>query len=201
MSPSSTRPAVPPTADRMAALAAYAATPFASLDEAIDQTLALLADLTGISLTMIHRLEGDTLVVSHACDRMGLGIQTPVTVRRADTFCDTVLESLSPLIIPDADANAGRRQLPGKLLVGTRSYVSVPIVLGDGRVFGTLCAHDRRVLELGQPEVDAMRSLARMIAFQIERDGALRRESDTARHLAAQNQELSNALQQLDALR
>jgi hypothetical protein len=41
----------------MAALAAYAATPFASLDEAIDQTLTLLADLTGINLTLIHRAE------------------------------------------------------------------------------------------------------------------------------------------------
>ena len=194
MSPSSTRPAVPPTADRMAALAAYAATPFASLDEAINQTLALLADLTGISLTMIHRLEGDTLVVSHACDRMGLGIETPVTVRRADTFCDTVLESLAPLIVPDADADPHWRQLPGKLLVGTRSYISVPIVLGDGRVFGTLCAHDRRVLDLGQPEIDAMRIMARMIASQIERDEALRRESETARDLAVQNQELTSAL-------
>jgi signal transduction histidine kinase len=185
----------------MAALAAYAATPFASLDEAIDQTLALLADLTGISLTMIHRLEGDTLVVSHACDRMGLGIQTPVTVRRADTFCDAVLESLSPLIVPDADADPRGRQLPGKLLVGTRSYISVPIVLGDGRVFGTLGAHDRRTLDLGPPEIDAMRILARMIAFQIERDEALRRESEAARDLATQNQELASALRQLDALR
>lgn len=185
----------------MAALAAFAATPFASLDEAINETLALLADLTGISLTMIHRLEGDTLVVSHACDRMGLGIQTPVTVRRADTFCDTVLESLSPLIVPDADADPRWRRLPGKLLVGTRSYISVPIVLGDGRVFGTLCAHDRRVLDLGPPEIDAMRIMARMIAFQIERDEALCRESKTVRDLAAQNQELSSALRQLDALR
>jgi GAF domain-containing protein len=201
MSPSSTRSAVPPTADRMAALAAYAATPFASLDEAINETLALLADLTVISLTMIHRLEGETLVVSHACDRMGLGIQPPVTVRRADTFCDSVLESLRPLIVPDADADPRWRQLPGKLLVGTRSYISVPIVLGDGRVFGTLCAHDRRALDLGQPEIDAMRILARMIAFQIERDEALRRESETARDLAMQNRELTDALRQLDALR
>src|SRR5215212_12239662 len=201
MSPSSARPEVPPAADRMAALAAYAATPFASLDEAINQTLALLADLTGINLTMIHRLEGDALVVSHACDRMGLGIQTPVTVRCVDTFCDTVLKTLRPLIVPDADADPRWRQLPGKLLIGTRSYISVPIVLGDGRVFGTLCAHDRRALDLGPPEIDAMRIMARMIAFQIERDEALRRESEAARDLAAQNKELSRALQQLDALR
>src|SRR5215217_6838660 len=113
MSPSSARPAVPPAADRMAALAAYAATPFASLDDAINETLALLADLVGISLTMIHRLEGDSLVISHACDRLGLGIQPPVVVRRVDTFCDNVLESLTPLVVRDADADPRWSELPG----------------------------------------------------------------------------------------
>ena len=188
-------------ADRLAALAAFAATPFATLDEGINETLALVADLVGISLTMIHRLEGDTLVVSHACDRMGLGITPPVVIRRVDTFCDTVLKTLAPLVVHDADADPRWIALPGKQLVGTRSYISVPILLGDGRVFGTLCAHDRRVLGLGQSEVDAMRILARMIASQIERDAALRSETDAARDLATQNRELSDALHHLAALR
>ena len=197
--PAPTDPDLP--ADRLAALAAYAAAPFASLDEAINETLALLADLIDIGLTMIHRLDGDTLVISHACDRLGLGIQPPVVVHRADTFCDNVLESLTPLVVRDADADPRWRELPGKRLIGTRSYISVPIILGDGRVFGTLCAHDRRVLGLGQPEIDAMRILARLIASQIERDEALRKQARTASDLAVQNQELSSALQQLDALR
>ena len=201
MTPSSAMPADVSAADPLATLAAFAATPFASLDDAINQTLTLVADLIGISLTMIHRVEGDTLVVSHACDRMGLGIQTPISVPCAHTFCDTVLKTLAPLIVHDADADPHWRELPGKHLVGTRSYISVPILLGGGRVFGTLCAHDRRVLELGQSEVDAMRILARLIASQIERDDALGKEAAIAHELAAQNQELNDALRQLDALR
>jgi DNA-binding NarL/FixJ family response regulator/signal transduction histidine kinase len=132
---------------------------------------------------------------------MGLGIQTPVTVPRAHTFCDAVLSSLAPLVVHDADTDPRLRQLLGKQLVGTRSYVSVPIVLGNGRVFGTLCAHYRRVLELGRSEVDAMRILARLIASQIERAEALDQAAATARYLATQNRELSDALRQLDALR
>lgn len=193
--------AAPEAQQRLAALAAYAAAPFPSLDDAINETLALLADLLGISLTMIHRLEGDSLVVSHACDRIGLNIPLPLSVPRSHTFCDSVLDSLQPLIVRDADNEVRWQQLPGKVLVGTRSYASVPIVLGNGRVFGTLCAHDRRVLDLGQAEVDAMRILSRMIASQIERDDALRREASTAHALAEQNRELTSALQQLDALR
>ena len=193
--------ASPATDQRLAALAAHAATPFASLDEGINQTLELLADLVGIDLAMIHRVEGENLVVSHACDRLGLGLRPPVTLRRVDTFCDAVLESLKPLIVRDADADPRWRDLPGKVIVGTRSYISVPIVLSDNRVFGTLCAHDRRALILGQMEVDAMRILARMIASQLERDVALRREAQSAHDLARQNEDLSDALRQLDALR
>ncbi|MFL5861246.1 MAG: response regulator transcription factor [Solirubrobacteraceae bacterium] len=47
MSASPAPPAEPPAADPLPALAALAAAPFASLDEAINETLALLADLTG----------------------------------------------------------------------------------------------------------------------------------------------------------
>jgi DNA-binding NarL/FixJ family response regulator/signal transduction histidine kinase len=194
-------PDAPPADKRLAALAAWAAMPFPSLDDAINETLELLADLIGIGLTMIHRLEGDSLIISHACDRIGLGIKVPVSVPRSYTFCDTVLASLEPLIVHDADNEPRWRQLPGKLMVGTRSYISVPILLGDGQVFGTLCAHDRRVLELGQAEVDAMRILARLIASQIERDEALHQAADSARSLGAQNDDLTGALRQLDALR
>ncbi len=193
--------ASPAAEQRLAALAAHAATPFTSLDEGINETLELVADLVGIDLTMIHRLEGENLIVSHACDRLGLGLRPPVTIRRVDTLCDAVLESLTPLIVRDADADPRWQHLPGKVIVGTRSYISVPIVLSDDRVFGTLCAHDRRVLNLGQIEVDAMRILARMIASQIERDEALRGEEQIARDLARQNEDLSDALRQLDALR
>ncbi|MCA9863853.1 MAG: GAF domain-containing protein [Thermomicrobiales bacterium] len=191
----------PEARQRLAALAAFAAVPYSSLDDAINAMLELLSDLIGISLTMIHRLEGDNLVVSHACDRIGLGLTLPVTVPRAYTFCDTVLASLAPLVIDDADRHEEWRSLPGKVAVGTRSYASVPIMLGNGRVFGTLCAHDRRVLKLGDSELDAMRILARLIAFEIERDEGLQRESAAAAHLARQNQDLHDALRQLDALR
>ena len=191
----------PEARQRLAALAAYAAVPYASLDDAINAMLELLADLVGISLTMIHRLDGDNLVVSHACDRIGLGLTLPLTIPRAYTFCDSVLASLAPLIIADADLHEQWRNLPGKVAVGTRSYASVPILLGNGRVFGTLCAHDRRVLDLGNAELDAMRILARLIAFEIERDEGLQRESASASKLASQNQDLHDALNQLDALR
>lgn len=183
----------------LSSLAALSARPFESLDDLIDTALRLLSDWVGIRLSMIHRLEGDNIVVSHVHDRMGLGIHPPVTVPRTATFCDTVLNTLKPLIVPDADVEP-YRNLPAKQLVGTKTYIGVPIILNDSRLFGTLCAHDRRPLDLGAHEIDLMLVLARLVASHIERDEAARIEADSARRLALRNAELAEAVQQLGVL-
>jgi DNA-binding NarL/FixJ family response regulator/signal transduction histidine kinase len=183
----------------LSSLAALAARPFGSLDDVIQEALRLLGDWIGIRLSMIHRLEGDDIVVSHVHDRIGLGIQPPVTVPRSATFCDTVLATLTPLIVLDADRKPWC-DLPGKQIVGTKSYIGVPIILNDSRLYGTLCAHDRRALDLGPHEVDLMLVLARIVASHIERDEAARIEADSARRLAVRNAELAEAVEQLRAL-
>lgn len=180
-------------------LAALTARPFESLDDVIDATLRLMSDWIGVRLSMIHRLEGDNIIVSHVHDRMGLGIQPPVTVPRTATFCDTVLRTVSPLVVLDTDTDQWRN-LPGKQLVGTKSYIGVPILLNDSRLFGTLCAHDRRALDLGEHEIDLMLVLARLVASHIERDEAAQIEADSARRLAVRNAELAEAVRQLGAL-
>ena len=150
---------------------------------------------------MIRRLKGDQLIVSHICDRICLGVRPPITVRRSDTYCDETPAALAPLIVRDADAHPRYRRLLGKRLVGTRTYIGVPILLPDDRVFGTLCAHHREVLDLGRAEVDALLVLSRLLATQIERDEALATEADSARRLETRNAKLAEAIARLDALR
>jgi GAF domain-containing protein len=168
----------------LAALADLAARPFASLDEAIEAALILISDVIGVRLAMVHRLDGENLVITHACDRLGLGVVPPIVVRCKDTFCDDVLASVAPLLVPDADADPRFRDRLGKKLVGTRTYIGVPILLSDGRLYGTLCAHDRRILDLGRREIETLRILSRQVASQIERDEAAATEAESARQLA-----------------
>lgn len=184
---------------RLSAVAALAATPFLTLDEVIDATLRLMSDLVGVKLSMIHRLEGDTIIVSHVHDRIGLGLTPPVTIKRTDTFCDVVLANVAPLVVLDADVEPYVHML-GKQIVGTKSYIGVPILLNDSRLFGTLCAHDRRALDLGQNEIDLLLVLARFVASHIERDEALKVQQRSAQRLSTRNAELAAANQQLRAL-
>jgi DNA-binding NarL/FixJ family response regulator/signal transduction histidine kinase len=183
----------------LTALAHLAAQPFSTLDELIDATLRLISDTTGAQLAMIHRLDGEVIVVTHMHDRIGLGVRPPVTVPRAATFCDRVLATLSPLIVLDADQEP-YRHLPGKQLVGTKSYIGVPIVLAGGRVYGTLCAHDRRSLALGPEQVDLLLVLARIVASHLEREEVMQAQGQMASRLAARNADLADAVSKLKAL-
>ena len=56
----------------------------------------------------------------------------PVTINRTDTFCDVVLANVAPLIVLDADQEPWIH-MPGKQMVGTKSYIGVPILLSDSR--------------------------------------------------------------------
>ena len=184
----------------LAAVADFAATPFAGVDDAIDATLTLICDLFGVGLAMVHRLAGDDLIITHACDRLGLGLRLPVTVPRRDSFCDQVLATGTPLYVADADRDPVLRELRGKKIVGTRTYIGVPIRLGDGRLYGTLCAHDRQVLDLGPSEMATLLILARIVASQLERATSATAEAETARRLTVRNAELAKAVHQLRAL-
>src|SRR3954452_10327759 len=115
------------------AVAALSARPFNSLDEVIDNALRLMSDVIGVNLSMIHQLDGDTIIVSHVHDRIGLGLKPPVRIKRSDTFCDAVLRDIAPLIVLDADQEP-YNTLRARQIVGTKSYIGVPILLNDSRV-------------------------------------------------------------------
>jgi signal transduction histidine kinase len=75
------------------------------------------------------------------------------------------------------------------------SFIGVPIILGTGEFYGTLCAVDPAAQALTLQQADLLVVLGRIIATQIERD----RELAARRHAEAEQQRLYLAAQ--DAVR
>lgn len=69
--------------------------------------------------------------------------------------------------------------------LGIEVYVSVPVELSDGQVWGTLCGADSQQAQNVDQHLTTMRLFARLIAAQVEREAAItraeeaRREADT----------------------
>ena len=57
------------------------------------------------------------------------------------TFCETVIKNRAPLFVPNALEDDQWRQAP-EIKTGMVSYLGLPVVWPDGRMFGTICVLD-----------------------------------------------------------
>lgn len=142
---------------------------------AIDDILDVICRITGLGVTAVAHVTRERWVASNALDRIGFGLARGTELPVEQTFCEEVCATGQPVIFDDApnDPIYSRHPLPGQY--GIVSYISVPITLGDGRFFGTLCGFDARPNRMhdgGLP--DMFRLFAQLIGRHIEDRRALR---------------------------
>src|ERR1700751_2638484 len=58
-------------------------------------------------------------------------------------YCETVMKTGQPLLVPDALENEAWKENP-HVKLGMISYLGVPIGWPDGRLFGTICVRDNK---------------------------------------------------------
>jgi EAL domain-containing protein (putative c-di-GMP-specific phosphodiesterase class I) len=86
-------------------------------------------------------------------------------------YCRHVVEGRLPELIPDTDAHPLARALPATQALPIGSHVSVPIVLEDGRVYGTLCCFGFEADPTLTPrDLQMMRAFAELMADRIGSD-------------------------------
>jgi GAF domain-containing protein len=97
-----------------------------------------------------------------------------------DSYCKRVLEGRLPAAIPDTELSAEARDLAITQRLRIGSYLSVPIVLKNGEVFGTLCCFSHLAKpELGEQEVLGLQDVANVIAANISYRGGITRTFTT----------------------
>ena len=89
-----------------------------------------------------------------------------------ETVCQAVVEGRLPAAVRNARAIAPERRPPAMRKLAMGSYLTAPIVLSDGTVYGTICCFSHGIREdLGERQEEAMQSVARVVATSIERNG------------------------------
>ena len=115
----------------------------------------------------------------------GAGIAATCRIDRAGTFCDMVVRSGRPLVVPDALADPRFAESPH--VIGPfnrfRFYVGIPVTTSAGRVLGTLCGFDMRPREA--PPADRIETVAALAKaslkrLELELSRALYREREAA---------------------
>lgn len=136
----------------------------------VAELLRTAKDSLGLSLTFLSRLDGHTQhleVVECAIP----GFHDGLTRAQETSFCQAILDGKLPNVIPDVTKFPEAMQLPAARFPRLRSFVSVPVVLSDGSLYGTFCAGGFKAdRELVRRDQALMEVLARAAAAVIEPD-------------------------------
>jgi EAL domain-containing protein (putative c-di-GMP-specific phosphodiesterase class I) len=93
----------------------------------------------GLSMTFLSRLDGETQhleVVESSIPLFHDGQTQP----QATSLCQAILDGKLPSVIPNVAKLPEAKRLPAARFPRIRSYVSVPVSLSDGTLYGTFCA-------------------------------------------------------------
>ena len=103
-----------------------------------------------------------------ASDNGGCGLKTGLSLPLHETFCQYVDVDDGPLIVSDAANDTRVVDVVARRMLNIGAYVSVPLMLSDGRYYGTLCVLDPLPRDIQPDHIALLRIFARQIAAIIE---------------------------------
>jgi EAL domain-containing protein (putative c-di-GMP-specific phosphodiesterase class I) len=113
--------------------------PRSDAEEKVAELLRVAKNSLGLSLTFLSRLDGETQhleVVESSFPFFKDGNTQP----QATSLCQAILDGKLPSVIPNIAKLPEAKRLPAARFPRIRSYVSVPVSLSDGTLYGTFCA-------------------------------------------------------------
>src|SRR6202166_1773289 len=146
----------------------------------------LLAEIMHVPSASIMRVDPPHIKVFVSSTSEG----NPCEPGALDTgpYCETVMKTGQPLLVPDALENEAWKANP-HVKLGMISYLGVPIGWPDGRIFGTICVRDNKRNEYSEAYLKLLlhfrdilqadlKSLARLHGEIEEREAKIRRLVD-----------------------
>jgi signal transduction histidine kinase len=131
--------------------------------------LDVICQTTGMGFAAVARVTQDRWIACKVRDDIAFGLKAGSELKIETTICNEIRDSRQAVVIDHVadDPIFCRHHTPAQY--GFQSYISMPIMLGDGSFFGTLCAIDPRPMRLNTSQTIGMFKLfAELIAFHLD---------------------------------
>jgi signal transduction histidine kinase len=139
---------------------------------AVPKILDVVSRITGMGFVAIARVTSTQWVCCAVRDRINFGLEPGGELQVETTICNEIRGHGKLVVFNDARQDDVFCDHPTPKMYGFRSYISSPIILTDGTVWGTLCAIDPDPHELDKAEiVDSFTLFSDLIAAQLELQG------------------------------
>ena len=110
----------------------------------------LTAEIMHVPSALIMRVEPPNIKVFVSSETNGNPYEREeVASLNTGLYCETVMNTRQPLLVPDALRDEQWQSNPD-IKLGMISYLGVPIVWPDGEVFGTICVLDKKPNEYSE---------------------------------------------------
>jgi len=120
--------------------------------ETVPTILEVVCRTTGMGFAAVARVTEDRWGACSVLDEIDFGLKPGGELKVETTICQEIRQSRTPVVIDNVAEDDLWCTHATPAMYGFRSYISVPIILGDGSFFGTLCAIDPRPARLNTPE-------------------------------------------------
>ena len=108
--------------------------------EKIEEMLSDVREVLELDVTFVSEFAGDRMVFrALEGDAESFGWEEGNGFPIDESYCKRVLDGRVPNVVPDAKREDATRDLRVTTEADIGSYVAVPLVLSDGRLYGTLC--------------------------------------------------------------
>lgn len=133
-----------------------------------------------MSVAFLSRLDGTTQHLEVVDSAVPLVFRDGITQVQETSFCQAILDGKLPAVIPDVRDFPEAMKLPTAKIPRIRSYVSAPVRLSDGELYGTFCAFglttDKELAERDKALMEVLASAAAVIVEPGVRAEGLRTE-------------------------
>lgn len=137
--------------------------------DAVPKILDSVGRITGMRFVAIARVTTDHWLCCAVRDHINFGLTPGGELRVETTICSEIREHGEVVVINDVQADGAYCNHPTPAQYGFRSYISAPIRLANGAIWGTLCAIDPEPRDLKRPEIINMFELfGELIAAQLD---------------------------------
>lgn len=134
----------------------------------VTSILELICSSTGAGVAAVTRITDDKWVACAVDDRIKMGLKSGDVLAVETTLCYEVWKRGEGIAVNDAAGEPAYRDHPVLATYKLNSYISVPIVLDDGRFFGTLCAMSPQTMHVANESTLSMfHSYAALIAHHL----------------------------------
>lgn len=137
--------------------------------DAVTNILTVVCSLTGMGFAAVAKVTETTWTACAVRDEIGFGLTPGGELPLKTTLCDEIRDHRTPIVIDDVAADAIYAAHHTPATYGLQSYISFPIILANGEMFGTLCAIDPHPHRVSSPQTLATFKLfAELIAFHLD---------------------------------